>query len=490
MIRMFIAVIRFNKLFYTGFIFYLSTGISFSQITAVGQSFTGEVSYPVSTFRDPVFTYNAVCGSTDEKTGQLIAEAPGSEQGCDFQWSRYNPLSNSYDFILQTDLSQVQSTLTDAVEGGYQVHITKAAVLDTFFRAWVFTHNLAVTTLKTADGKIPSNKYTCQYLDLNGSFATDSFRYYDPVSGTMAILPNVFSVNWSLENIEEYKEKAFSKLSLRTYDPPVFNTLYTLHISDQLGYSCQDTVRYESIQTRAEFTYQFLDKFGENEGEYRPMQATGESSPATFRFINKSINGDEYTWILSDTVFSYNQKDSTIVYASDTARKPSYTYYVPFEYTATLISWSNENCVDTFRNDVPILIMPSAMVSPNVFFPRDASASNIFTPNADGVNDVFYIYPEDDNTDDKSTIYASIKSFRITIFSRWGKKVYTYEGAIDNWEGWNGGINNNLDRPAVDGVYYYIIEATGYDRIEYKGTTSPGAADNYTGFLYLYRQQQ
>ena len=57
---------------------------------------------------------------------------------------------------------------------------------------------------------------------------------------------------------------------------------------------------------------------------------------------------------------------------------------------------------------------------------------NIFTSNADGVNDVFYILglpPESS----------------LTIFNRWGNEMYTTESYQNNWT------------TETDGVYYYVL---------------------------------
>ncbi|MBS1509873.1 MAG: PKD domain-containing protein [Bacteroidetes bacterium] len=76
----------------------------------------------------------------------------------------------------------------------------------------------------------------------------------------------------------------------------------------------------------------------------------------------------------------------------------------------------------------------------NVFIP------NTFSPNGDGVNDIFY---------PRGTGLFSIKTFR--VFNRWGEVVYEKNGfyANDAASGWNGtfkGLKQNPD------VYVYTIE--------------------------------
>lgn len=65
---------------------------------------------------------------------------------------------------------------------------------------------------------------------------------------------------------------------------------------------------------------------------------------------------------------------------------------------------------------------------------------NAFTPNGDGLNDVFKII---------NVGYQSIQEFRIC--NRWGQTVFTTH---DPTQGWDGNFNGH---PAETGTYYYII---------------------------------
>ena len=86
------------------------------------------------------------------------------------------------------------------------------------------------------------------------------------------------------------------------------------------------------------------------------------------------------------------------------------------------------------------------------------SVYNIITPNGDGLNDVFTVESE------------GIQTFKINIYNRWGKRVYTFEqDAFSNLKEkhllWDG--NSNGGGKCADGTYYYIIDAVGYDKKEY-----------------------
>lgn len=96
---------------------------------------------------------------------------------------------------------------------------------------------------------------------------------------------------------------------------------------------------------------------------------------------------------------------------------------------------------------------------------------NAFTPNGDGVNDVFRVKEG----------YKSIISFKAQVFNRWGKKMYEWTDIEGGWDGRSGGGN------APDGGYYLHIEAKGADGRKYnikkvinllRGYTENGTAGN------------
>ncbi len=77
------------------------------------------------------------------------------------------------------------------------------------------------------------------------------------------------------------------------------------------------------------------------------------------------------------------------------------------------------------------------------------SYPNAFTPNADGRNDVF-----------KVIAYGNQLRFQLSIYNRWGQRVFYTNKAADGWDGTFNG------KPCEAGSYYYVVEArcfTGYE---------------------------
>jgi gliding motility-associated-like protein len=78
--------------------------------------------------------------------------------------------------------------------------------------------------------------------------------------------------------------------------------------------------------------------------------------------------------------------------------------------------------------------------------PANLWLPNAFTPNDDGINDVF------------RPVGTSISKFQMTIFDRWGQELFTTN---DIRMGWDGKAGNQYCQP---GVYTYIINYEGIEK--------------------------
>lgn len=79
---------------------------------------------------------------------------------------------------------------------------------------------------------------------------------------------------------------------------------------------------------------------------------------------------------------------------------------------------------------------------------------NAFTPNGDGINDVFRVKEG----------YESIVDFKASVFTRSGKKIYEWTDPAD---GWDGTMNGHGGADAPDGAYYFVLRARGADGLKY-----------------------
>jgi gliding motility-associated-like protein len=145
-----------------------------------------------------------------------------------------------------------------------------------------------------------------------------------------------------------------------------------------------------------------------------------------FSFVDQTNGAVEWHWNFGNGDTS-NTSSATIRYTT------AGTYQV-------VLTIKNANgCIST------LVLAPITVEEGNFEVP------NVFTPNGDGVNDIFI--PRVQGYDLKSMI----------VYDRWGTQLYTSEGNII---GWNGKLKNGSD--AVDGVYNYVIELQKSDGTKFK----------------------
>jgi gliding motility-associated-like protein len=152
-----------------------------------------------------------------------------------------------------------------------------------------------------------------------------------------------------------------------------------------------------------------------------------------YEFINTSTPEEEIT----EVVWNFGDGDT------DYSWNSQHVYDGMQEYTATLHVTNVLGCTDEGSYAImpaPIIYIPSA-----------------FTPNADGLNDVWKIEGR------------AIREFELKIFNRWGALVYASTDPEDVWVGDQGGTGEYY---VQNNVYNYILRVKGYDgeTITKKGT--------------------
>jgi gliding motility-associated-like protein len=174
---------------------------------------------------------------------------------------------------------------------------------------------------------------------------------------------------------------------------------------------------------------------------------TSGFAPLTVNFTNNSASSSSVTGTSSITsVWSFGNGATKTTTAITTSAGTSAVYTQPGTYTVTMYA-TKGTCIDTFAKVIRVDI-PSKLEIPNVF-----------TPNGDNVNDIFFVKA------------ANLTSITALIYDRWGTKIYelsTDKGNIA-WDG-----KTQTGREAPDGTYFYVITAKGKDGLSYdtKGTVS------------------
>jgi gliding motility-associated-like protein len=144
---------------------------------------------------------------------------------------------------------------------------------------------------------------------------------------------------------------------------------------------------------------------------------TNGLAPLTINFSNQSSNANTYQWDFGDGNRS-------------SENNPSHIYSSPGTYTVTVLA-TNGVCSDIAYGLVVVDDHSNAEIP------------NVFTPNGDQDNDLFYV---------KAT---NVSMIEMSIYNRWGKKIHETSGKQAIWDG-----NEADQKGAPDGTYFYIITIT------------------------------
>ncbi|MFC2090834.1 gliding motility-associated C-terminal domain-containing protein [Bacteroidota bacterium] len=479
---------------------------SAAQISSATSDAVKMLSYTSYEETDPLFVFYQ--SNESYVPGELTASFT-PETDLTFIWTKYDAEAQGFTIPVLEETNATTSTISELDEGGYRVEISNGVDLDTSFIAWVMLDNLIVRIVKDEDDQIPFSSSGCNEVNwilLIGEIVNDtSFFYYDPLTHDTIPYYNNYDMEWTSDNPDLIIPNRTNKNAVEgnySESPPYIDTYYILTVTDSLGMTEVDSAFYDSKFTRAEFSVEYYDKITEEWSSDLSTEWNADKgsldAPLDVRFINESENGDTYTWVFVDTTDRESGVQTLFeLDTSDFDFQPEFTYYTADEYYYPyLVSFSDQNCPDTFFYEDGIQVIAAQLLIPNVF-----------SPNGDGTNDYFIFK------------HQSIKEFKITISDRFGRIVYREK--VDNiyeWEGWRGTVLNS-DRAAPEGQYFYVIEGLGYDHQEFRdlniveqrihqretgggglfggrgssqtdpqnGGANESTSNIYTGWLYLFR---
>ena len=190
-----------------------------------------------------------------------------------------------------------------------------------------------------------------------------------------------------------------------------------------------------------------LAYYTDDDGKYIETTSIDDGqAPLTVRFqANPSdIAGytPTYEWHLRRTAIDGNSKTTKEIFMSND-EDTEFTFMESGVYTMTLktILTKPGDEIELDSVDITISIADSKLEMPNAF-----------SPNNDGINDVYRAKPE----------YKSIVSFKAIILNRWGQKLYEWNDPAGGWDGKFHGSD------VKQGVYFVLVEAKGADGKEYK----------------------
>lgn len=165
--------------------------------------------------------------------------------------------------------------------------------------------------------------------------------------------------------------------------------------------------------------------------EYLPEQPI-INTPIQFQYTGTN-NVDTWNW-------TFKEQKNPEEYSSFI--NPEYTVRSAGLLRAHLMVKNDFGCFDSITKYIPIEAGIKVFIASG------------FTPNGDGFNNIFIPH------------YENVSSTEFVVFNRWGEIMFK---TLSLTEGWDGSYKG---KPVPDGVYAFLVNATGFDDklYTYKGT--------------------
>jgi gliding motility-associated-like protein len=347
--------------------------------------------------------------------------------------------SNSCDSTIIQDLTisiPVALFDTDSLVGScppHTVNFTSQSSTDVENWTWTFGDNTSASILENP---------THNYLNV-GSYDVSLTVENDIGCIATLVIPSMITVNGPSGTFTSatvpftcFKEVAFVSNTINT------DSVYFIFGNGDKVYG--ETVNY-IFETSAlhSVTMILIDDAG-----CQPLPVFG-----THSVVIENIDANHYieTQECTDLPFVFNNFSS-----SDS---PIISWLWNFGDGETLLNTANVPVEHTFTEGGEIttyLTVTNSSGCTNVTskvinIPENITVYNVFTPNNDGLNDVFEVET------------CSVEKYDIQIFDRWGRSVFNSQDRLTHWDG-----KRNGGGQAESGTYFYRINATTYSGSEFK----------------------
>ena len=227
---------------------------------------------------------------------------------------------------------------------------------------------------------------------------------------------DVATAHWDFGDGTTWDVQSLDASASHLYTTAAQNIVVSLDVVFMNGCSAKTSQTIDVLEVpKADFTFD-------------PIPATSDD-PRIF-FTNKSSNASEYLWNFGNTA----DPDSSI----DTDPKVLFDAPDGDTVSVTLIA-KNEMCSDQITKDVYIKDVFTLFVP------------NAFSPNGDGVNEMFLPYGKNLKCD-------ICNNYEFLIFDRWGEVIFKSKTV---GEAWNGKRANTMRDAEID-VYVWKLYYTNY----------------------------
>lgn len=331
----------------------------------------------------------------------LVAHAT---KGSSVTWYKLNE-DGSQELITPKEEKEEMTTIGLASEGCYKAEI-KTDGETKEYTSWCYSPKIDSVTLTidsvTCGGLFVRAKAYGQSIQIqtkeNNHEIKQKYLYNWYISDTLALTTNIESV---------------------TLDSPLSDGELRVVAINQAEV---ERMRCDSV-TSWGVVAKFTHKIREHDIPHEVTKDDAISAPSEIVFINKS-SGDF-------TICEWQMGDVARLFEEN----PVYSFQTSGKYRVTLTITNEDSGCSSADSTLELTITESEIEFPNSF-----------TPNGDEVNDEF------------RPAYKSIKKYSISIYNRWGRKVYESDDITKGWDGKNGNSN------CAEGVYMYVAEAEGFDK--------------------------
>ena len=341
-------------------------------------------------------------------------------------------------------------------------------------RIWILFDNVHLTDIYI-DDRCDARTLTPRFNYDRSTIIEELFAYPDLTSSYLLPINSIGRIyfknfQWLDDRLTPLTDFSTSTLKIDA-PPPLEPHGYRLIVTNFYGRVLSaSSPLLDPISVMAEMNVQYIDKPDSPAAPWQPAGKTlTHEAPLFLKLGDNAKNADSLFWTIRNDPRAVRSGEKDTLFFIKALASERITpeidknLFSAGTYIATLRAKNNRiGCSDTANLTIHV---DSSLINTR-------EIPNVFTPNGDFINDVFRLKnPE--------TSVRSIRNFKIEIFNRNGQQVYSYSGPPRAWEGWNGKQKNNgPDEP--QGVYFFIIQAEGWDGKSFRGET-------YRGFIHLYR---
>lgn len=359
------------------------------------------------------------------------------------RWMKYSNLGGGFGEDISNVSFDGEKYTLNAIDGdmGYIIYDG-----DKSYAFWIVDYSKHIFSI---DNIILPSEQECDMIELVFQGNASPIYYYT-INGRQETLDREISIVYNTltwdESAKQYKQTEITKpaayissdITLTT--PPYCNTYFTISGDRFLKYwnmyitkdSGLYTTNSVAVQTTAE---QNSDETEDSSNRIDvEVDGLGGSAPCEISFsayVTDAVLHNEWQ-------MSLDSEFENITYRI-TEQDFTYTFTEEGITFVRFVGSNSDGSCEVYGDVYTVTIGSSELLVPNAFSPND-----------DGVNDIWKIS------------YRSLIDFECWIFDRQGHKLHYFSNPND---GWDGKRNGKAVKP---GVYFYVIQATGADGKKYK----------------------